>query len=189
MTSFAETRDAHRQRRETVRILADPELLEEHSRLDREIAELMARPTQMLISRTDDVDALRARLAELETQISESCTEMTLQAIGRQRWLTLIGKHPPTKTQRADGWQYNRLTFPAAALHASIVEPEITFEDAVWLSEELNIADFDRLWAVCELVNVGTATLPKSLTATVLRLSSDGFSTTAAAEASPEASS
>lgn len=174
-------------RRIEVSICPNLELIDEHSRLDRqvqdELKEMREASKDSLVGhgRPPSADAL----AEVEARLDTERDVYVIEKVGQQRWIALQMAHPATDAaHRRLG--YNPMTFPPAALAASCVEPELTDDDAEWLFAELDQAQWDKLWDAVLDVNLGRGDSPKSLTLAVLdQLSKTGSSGTASTTGSP----
>src|SRR5690606_7764133 len=71
------------------------------------------------------------------------------------RWRGLVKEHPPREEDLAAGLDYNPETLPPVAMAECSVEPKMTAEEVVDLSEVLSLAQFAFLWDTCRAVNVG----------------------------------
>lgn len=184
-------RASFKRRRESARILFDQSLVARHREVAQRHLEAL-RDSDLVDDEPIAVDAFTIapnELAELERQIAAAEVEFVFESIGRGRWLQLVAQHPPSAEDRRDGWGYDRASFIPAALVASCVSHELTLDDAFWLCEELDVGEFNRLWAACHTANAGEALRPKSEAAAVIRRLSSASWGTAAREASPGASS
>lgn len=175
---------AHKPARATARVGFRQDLWDEHARLEAELVEAL---------QDDSLDSPAAVVAErvkaLEAEIEEGEAAFTVQSIGRQAWTKLLGEHPPTDEHKALGSDHNPETFPPAALAASAVEPKLSVETAQAMFDELNIAQWNRLWNAVLTANIGGGDGPKSALATAVAQRSVPSSTTASLEESPAPSS
>lgn len=184
MATIDELRARHRPRRVEARILLDANVLDEHARLEQALQAALGDPS--VATRAPE---LAEQLAALEARIDAGDETFTFEALGRQVWLSLIAEHPPTADQRAEGYDYDPTTFPAAAIAASCVSHQLDLDDAMWLANTLDLAEYAKVWQACLTANLGVADRPKSATATALRLMSERSSTTSHPEESLAASS
>jgi hypothetical protein len=78
-----------------------------------------------------------------------------VKAIGQRAYDALLSEHPPTKKQKDSGDSYNIETFCPALISNSMVEPEITFEEAteIWASEAWSRGELTELFFACVEVN------------------------------------
>ncbi|MCB0966278.1 MAG: hypothetical protein KDB37_05535 [Ilumatobacter sp.] len=173
----------------TARILLRQDLVAEHARLDAELQQAIADDARL--NRNPVAPGLARQIEELEGRLEGERTEFLFRSIGKRAWADLLAAHPPTKRQveRNKGLDHNPDTFPAAAIAASCVSPEMTLDQVRRLEQALNNSQFDALWARCLEANLGGVALPKSLTVGMIRRANVPSATTAASEASPGASS
>lgn len=83
---------------------------------------------------------------------------MKYEAIGARQYDKLVGKHPPTSEQRADGSTFNIDTFAPALIAKVCMEPEMTEAQAkeIWNSEDWSRGDLMVLFRnAVELNNRG----------------------------------
>jgi hypothetical protein len=184
-------RASFKPRRESTRVLFDQSLVARH----RAATERHMRSFEASDAVDDEPIATDAlvdlpnELAAIEVAIEAAEVEFVFQSMGRGRWLRLIAEHPAGPEDRRDGWEYARETFIPAALAATCVSHDLTFDDARWLAEELDMGEFHRLWQACHTANAGEAMRPKSVAASVVRKLNNGSWGTPDLEGSPEASS
>jgi hypothetical protein len=74
--------------------------------------------------------------------------ELVYRAIGAGEYDKLVGKHPPTTEQRAEGSTFNIDTFAPALIAAVCIEPEMTYRDAksIWDSDDWSRGEVVTLW-------------------------------------------
>lgn len=117
---------------------------------------------------------LAARVEELAAAVTEKTRTLVFTSIGRTAWRELLSGHPPTDEQREQlgrGLDHNPESFPFAAIAAACSEPGLTPEQAKWLSDNLPISVFERIWGACLTANVGGGDEKKALsTAAALRI-------------------
>jgi hypothetical protein len=147
------------------------------------------------LNRTNDtlgdngVQELAERIHALELEAAEHTHDFVFESIGKQAWHRLLAEHPPTKKQRDDRFEANPDTFQPAAIAACCISPAMTVEQATQLAERLSDGQWAKLWQAVADINIRDGGLPKSELATAILRASGPSSTTAAREASPEASS
>lgn len=97
-----------------------------------------AKPTARRNATLADLKAKPARTRVIPIQIGEEVVEITVRAINTIAYDTLVGEHPPTKEQKAEGSPYNLDTFGPALISRCTVEPVISGEDAdeLWSSDD-----------------------------------------------------
>lgn len=176
-------------RRATARILSDQSLVARHAEADEALQAALSGSDSLAGPDAEHLAELRDAVEQLEAEIAEAETPFVFQGIGRQRWLDTVAQHPPSEADRRDGYDFDPRDFPPTALSLSCVEPLLTLDDARWLAEHLDLAEWRKLWEACLEANVGVSARPKSLTATALRRMSAQSSTTAPLEESLAASS
>lgn len=164
-------------------------LVKKHSDLERLIQQEMGKSSSLA---GGEVREMAEALQELERRIDEQAEIYTFRAVSRRRWRSLMAEYPPKKEHKADGFEFNPETFPTAAIAACSVSPKLTLEQAKALEDDENLSngDFELLWSGVLTANLGVvADTPKSLIATAILRTNGASSTSAAPEASPEASS
>jgi hypothetical protein len=173
--------DDYQPRTVEVRICTRYDLLEQHTRLEQQLAGEQSQSRRKTLAR---------KLVKIETEIEAVEKVFTFQDIGGV-WLDLIGKHPPTEAQlKADkNLDHDPESFPVAAVAASAQIPELTLDQVVRLRSKLQFTQWQRLWGAVLEANLGLATAPKSLLAGVVLRQNGGSGTTPARKGSPAASS
>jgi len=102
---------------------------------------------------------VRSKTITLKVPGSENgdIDELTVKvrAIGQRAYDALLAEHPPTKKQKDGGDSYNIETFCPALISSSMVEPEITFDEAteIWGSEAWSRGELTELFFACVEVN------------------------------------
>lgn len=171
-----------------VRVCPRADLLEEHRRLDRALADAGGRGDIGGLAGGATRDTAK-RVAEVEEQIEAATRAFRFRALSRRRWRALLAAHPPRKQDKADGVDFNPETFPVAAIAACAAEPSMTDEQAEQLADRLPLGEFERLWQAVVSVNLGASETPKSVLATAILRTNGASSTSAARGESPGASS
>lgn len=144
--------------RKQVRVCLDRALLADLEAAEQALEEIPAGPG--MLSGDAEGEEVKARVEELRAAVRAKSRTMMFESIGRKRWRDLIAQHPPTDEQRKSMGElgqrldHNPETFPATAIAASCVEPELTIEDARWLVDQLPLGVVDRIWAACLSANV-----------------------------------
>lgn len=101
----------------------------------------------------DRVDAAQAVLDALPVEV------IRLRCLPVAEWEALVGEHPPTGEQRAQGWQWNTTTFRPALLAASVVaadgEPALTEMDwaQVALEGQVAVGELDLIFGTAVQLN------------------------------------
>lgn len=175
--------------RETLSIPDDATLLARHDEVSGQIR--AARNANGAISNIEVLE-LAKELQAIESEMAESMTEWAFEGIGALGVHKLELANPPTKEQRALGYQINDLEFRYALMGASCVQPEGA--DAEFFRAyhaECGVATFEALWATCQSANMGRL-VPKARLAGRAGSptpTNNGSASTPAAVASPGPSS
>lgn len=157
----------------TVQILVAPqEIVARHEALD----EAFRRSIAQDVSIDSQGPEIARQLAELEAEIEQFYVPFKVRSISRKAWADLLAKHPPTREQvRAESrLTFNPETFPAAAIAATLVSPEMTLDQVKVLENGvdgkggLTDAQFNTLFNAAVEVNQSGLTAPKSVAASVL---------------------
>jgi hypothetical protein len=115
------------------------------------------------IAKAEEYDAL---LAEAEAD----ALHVTLRALRRSEWKTLVKEHPPRKDHKDDeAAGVNEETFKDALVTASVVEPTLSADDFDALAD----VDFDRLYFSAFALNRMSGGDPKAGLVSRLNLRSD----------------
>lgn len=170
----------------TVRVCLRGDLLGEHERLERELAE--ARRLDLTENRHAEAPAVAAKVADVERQIDASQVEFTFTAVGQKAWTDLLVRHRPDEEDREQRYEFNPRTFPQAAIALSCSSPAMTPEQAEQLYEALNFGQWQKLWAACMAANVEGTDVPFSAAASVILRGSETKSASPAPLVSVEAS-
>jgi len=96
---------------------------------------------------------VRTKLIPLK--LGDDEVQVKVKAIGAQDYDDLLSKHPPTHKQKADGNVYNMDTFAPELLALSMIEPEISREEAreLWASPDWSRGELMDLFFGCVEVN------------------------------------
>lgn len=89
------------------------------------------------------------RVAEALQVAQEASVPFTLEAMGELVWRKLLGEHPPTAADKAQGLDHDAVEFRIAALARCLVDPEGDADDVRQLAEVLPPGAWQRLWATC----------------------------------------
>lgn len=158
---------------EEVAICGRPDLIAEHAKAEAEIlghranGSLGGPPAEL-------VD----RLADLEAEIEASVMVVKLKALPHGPWADLLAAHPPTSSQKADGFGVNPDTFEVAALHACAVEPTFTEDQAHRMRRTVPRSEWAALTAAIRGLHEVVSSVPKSLLLSALRPASAASSDT-----------
>lgn len=96
----------------------------------------------------------------LVAEAEETKIVVTIGALGRKAWRTLVGEHPPRKDNEADeGVGVNEDTFRDELVPLSVLSPELTDDDY----DEMADVDFDRIYMTAWALNRASAASPKVL--------------------------
>lgn len=145
----------------SVRLCMDTDLREELEEARRALsaAETRSRGLRGEASETALANA-QERVSDLEQQVRESSVKFLFKSLGRKRMDTLVGEHPPTPEQKAQGTterpvEFNPDTFPQVLVAACIVEPELTQEDVdeLWIDDRWSDLDLAALFNTALMAN------------------------------------
>lgn len=165
-------------------------LAKKHAELERLIQQKMGQSSSL--GGDSELREMASALQELEQRMDERTKVYKFRGLAPARWRALKAEHPPTKEHKAGGLDFNPDTFPAAAIAACCVEPQMTLAEAKALEadESVSSGDFELLCDGVFTANMGVLTdTPKSVLATAILRMNGASLTTAAPEASPGASS
>jgi hypothetical protein len=160
----------------TVRLCLRGDLLAAREQLERQLFD--ARAADANSNALPTAPAIADRLAAAEAEADAAAVEFVFRALSRRAWIALLDAHPPTDKDSDDGLQFNA-GFPAAAISACAVEPEMTVDQVEQLLDRVSTAQYDALWIGVLSANVGADDIPKSVAATAVRAASGTRSTTA----------
>lgn len=184
--SIEDIKGTLRRRRETARILIDQTPIDVMAELDRRLAAAIAADDSL--AESAEIVALREQVEAAQQAIVDAEVEFAFEGIGRQAITKLQGQYPPTPDEEKAGEDVSAL-FTVHLVAATCVSRELDAEDAAWLWENLDHAEWNKLWTACLVASYGQATRPKSVAASALRLTSVPSWLTAALAASPDPSS
>lgn len=182
MATFEELKAQFTERTTVAEVLLDQQHFERHAELDRELAKALQEDEQY--NRDPLAPDIRRRLEELEAEAEANVARFVFRGIGNGAWIKLQVRYPPSKQDRAAGFEFDPAGFCAAAVAASCVDPELSVADATWLFENLPDAEWSKVWRATLTVNLGESNRPKSLLATLDRLAREESSTTSELTAS-----
>lgn len=191
-------RTGFKRRRVEARVLFDGTLIDQHAALDA----ALTRAIRDEIRHDDDDGSLTEtsprfdlidQINLLEARIATEEQLFVFEGIGESRWQILAAEHPPTPVDLDLGSPFDPRTFPPAAIAATCVQCPagdiLDVDDAQWLFDSLDHAEWSKLWGACLLANMGQGDRPKSLIATVAAITSARRSTIAPRAASRTRSS
>ena len=155
--TFAEwQKDASRDRK-SVDVCFDRALVSELEEAKAELARL--RDEGML----EAPDGLQEKVDQLKAEVESKTRKVTFENIGRQKWRSLIGDHPPSEEQKRGGLDHNPETFAPVAIAATCVVPGLTEDQAEWMLNELPLRKANEVWNTCLAANILGADEKKAL--------------------------
>lgn len=98
------------------------------------------------------------RTKEVLLPVGDEIVVMKVRSINTKVYDDLVGDHPPTKEQKAEGSPYNLDTFGPALLAKCTFEPEVSFEEAesLWSSDDWSRGELlDWFMACLDVCNQG----------------------------------
>jgi hypothetical protein len=119
-------------------------------------------------NRAPQAPKIAALIVEKTEEALTHEVEFVFRSIGRRAWRDLLAAHPPTEEDKKAGADFNRESFPQAAMAASCVAPTgATEKDFQALADGNAIGDpqWNQLWLTCRDANVGGAEVPLSVSA------------------------
>jgi hypothetical protein len=137
MGKYKATAEAKRAER-TVPICLRGDLVADWEAADRELKRAADENRSADSKEGAGLGALVEKVRALEAQMLEHSENWRLRALPRHEFRALVAAHPPRLGEDQmpipeDRPGINRDTFPSALIRASLVEPELDDEDAVWL--------------------------------------------------------
>lgn len=108
---------------------------------------------------------LTAEHDALVVEAKERAVPVTLQALGRKQWRSLVAAHPPREGNDEDkAVGVDESAFPDALVPASIVEPKFDIPaDRDAFLDSLSDAQFGQLYSVAFYLNRSFGEAPKAL--------------------------
>jgi hypothetical protein len=150
----------------TVSLCLAGELVEEHARLEQELAELPP-PTSL-----GDGGAKREvaqKILDVETEMRESTVEFHLKALGAKVWTLFWGSMPSrTEKESDDAWSERIFPFYADMVSRCCAEPRMTLAQVTELADLLHSGAWNSLVNNCLGLNMGGVDLPNSAAASEL---------------------
>lgn len=159
----------------TVPVCSRGDLVDEHDALQER---LNAMPSDSLVGTGSEGAAVAGRISELEAEIERCTLQVKVRSIGNRAWADLKARHYPSKEERQQGLDVHMVTFPVAAVAASVVEPELTATQVEQMSERLPTGEWMKLWTAVLGVNLGVLDTPKSVAASAVLRANEHSSTT-----------
>lgn len=172
--TIAEWLDESTPDRREVTVCFDRRLVSELVQAKSQLKEAREQDAGML-SGSDDVRELTARVSELEELIRAKSRTMAFEGIGWGPWRDLLAKHPPADDQAStfsravelafmphavENIGYNAETFIPAAIAATCVEPGISVHQAATLLRKAPPGVIERLWTAVLESNLSGADDP-----------------------------
>jgi hypothetical protein len=164
--TFDHLRSKKKPLQRTTEVVLDAELAEryEEARTAVDVAQIRSNADPKDAQRKIDLAQAKSDLETLRIELEEceAVVRLTFRGIGRKSYDDLIAEHPPTLEQLAkakkDGHNdlaFNVETFPPAIVAASLVEPNLSYEEVLelWDSEEWNQVELAELFNLAMQVN------------------------------------
>lgn len=122
-------------------------------------------------SRSAEAVKLAEEMAALQDQMRAATRVFQLQALPRDEWHELLRKHPPREDEQTE---FNRTTFPVAAVAACTIVPKMTEAQAGKLAgEKLTQGQWDTLFAHVWMMNSSQVDVPFSYAASAAMAASE----------------
>ena len=169
--------------------LVSADLLAEHNALAEKLDRKIDADS---LDQDDPIIADMERLGELAGKIAESTVTFKFRSIGFGAWSELLAQHPPSREQLEQNrhLDHNAVSFPLAAMAATCVEPEMSYDDVKRLkaSGAMTAASWNALWNACKEANV-SGVRPKATAAGLIHQLSGQSGKRRTTTASPSPSS
>lgn len=177
-------------RTDTVPIVLDGAAAHEIDQLESQLRKLRG-DDDSLAGDDQEARALAEQIAALEQRAKASQTDFTLRSIDAETWANLFTANPPTRDQQKQGFDHDPDSFQVAVVHACLEDPEPESLEAVArFRRTIAPGDWMLLFLKARALNeVPELSVPFSPDAFRILHGSDQKPTTAAPEASLEASS
>jgi len=106
----------------------------------------------------------KRKTAELVVVVNDEQITLKFEAISATELDKLRAKHPPTKTQQANGQGINFETFQPALVAATLVEPEMTEDEArqMWTSDYWSAGELNQIFETASDVCLAGLDIPPS---------------------------
>ena len=154
---FEEIKARKKPNTRTVRVLLDPDLLLDFTRLTR--LHKTAVSVDDKSNKRDTAPAIQAELDELREKIEDETAEFTFRALRRRDYRKLIEDHPPLPADEQD-FDFNPETLGPELISRSAVSPELSLQDVEYLWEEWDDATVTELYSAALLVNKEVRDVP-----------------------------
>lgn len=146
------------------RVCFDRALVARYEQAARKLEEA-TRGTEVAMLEGPD-QAIAREVDDLEAELEEKTRTLRFESIGARAWKELMADHPPSDDDRDKQAGYNIETFVPAALSKSCVDPELTVEDAKWITETMPDGVIGEIVKACFDANLEGGN-PKKAAATV----------------------
>lgn len=104
---------------------------------------------------------LPEQIAAVKAQMAEATVTVTVRAVPRNQWLSLIADHPPRDGNATDTKQgFNTDAFFESLVRASWATPEVTGSEFDALMDTLSAGQFDELATAAWSVNTRAVSVP-----------------------------
>lgn len=158
--SVREFLGAYKAPRLTAHVTTRADLLGEITALAHEL-ELERSAAVWALNPPPEHTAKRDRLNGLVKEMAASEMAFTFEAISNASLEVLKASCPPTPSQVEAGMQWDPVRYCPALIHRCAVEPVVSIEEAIELSETLTESQFVKLWQTAAAVNIGSDEAPK----------------------------
>jgi hypothetical protein len=158
----------------TARILLRQDLEERYDELAAKLDAALA-VDKIEDSLVTTAGPIAAEIRALEAEKEAAKVPFRMRSIGRKPWQDLARDYPPTNEQlaaerkraqhvgeRPMDMEHNPETFPIAAISASLIEPEMKYDEVERLSNSITLSQWLLLWNKCVEANAGGITDQRS---------------------------
>ncbi|MGW4406514.1 hypothetical protein ACWEJ6_20970 [Nonomuraea sp. NPDC004702] len=135
--------------------------------LERDLEAARRKPeSDSLASSGSEARRLAGEIEALRAEMQEHVRVFLLRALPRKEWSDLLKEHKPRKQDApAD---FNRDTFPVAALAACSVKPRINEDQAGKIVDRITQGQWSSLWNAILELNGGSGEVPFSYAASAI---------------------
>ncbi|WP_214327844.1 hypothetical protein [Nonomuraea sediminis] len=141
--------------------------------LERQLDVARSQPADdSLASKETEAQRIAKEIQALQVEMQQHVRVFLLRALPRKAWSDLVKEHPARKQDApAD---FNRDSFPVAALAACAVKPSLTEEKAGRVVDRITQGQWSLLWNAILELNGGSGEVPFSAAASVILSSTSG---------------
>lgn len=159
---FEQLRERLRRRETKVLVLLDGTLVEQHKELHLKLAEALQNDQRN--NRDPQAPIIAQQILDLEAEMEQARVPLYFTGISRGQFRELRMQFPPPEGSD-DPWGEG---FEAALVAACGTNPSFDLDQAEWLANELDEAEWRRIWHAILEACLGSEQDPKSLIASTI---------------------